>query len=814
MKNIDFKKDVLPHLIAVVVFYVVTIAFFTPVILENKVLPQHDINQAAGGSHELNEFYNETGDVTLWTNSMFGGMPTYLMGVKYTGELTVYLHKAMGLFLPQPVRLLFIAFICCYIMLVTMGIRTSLAIAGGIAFGFTDFSIIGLMAGHNAKIAAVAYMPLVFAGIHLAFQGKKLWGFVLTALGLALELRANHLQITYYLLLIVLFYGVATLIQAVKEKTLADFTKTVAILSVAAIIAIGCNLGRIWTVMEYSKYSTRGKTELVSAEKKKSGLARDYAFQYSNGIFEPLFLYIPNFFGGSAQEDLGKDSNLETALKMNGASRQQIKQQVENAPAYWGDQPMTAPYYAGAIVVFLFVLSMLVLDKKDRGWLIAAFAFGILLSWGKNFPVVNNFLFDYMPGLNKFRSVTFTIIIPVFCMIYGGFLALEKLLSTEWNKATQKKFMTAVGIAGGFALLCVLFVGMGSYKGAIDERLASYPEWFLDALRKDRASLLRSDALRSLFFVIAFAAVVWFFVKQKISSVVAGSLMVLLVLIDMFGISKRFINSETFKRKNSSEFVLTDADKRILRDESENYRVLNLMNPFNEATTSYFHSSIGGYHGAKMGRYQDLVSEIISQEHNQVISALQNGSTEFGGIGILNMLNTKYFKFGAEAKAVLPNNLANGNVWFAQDLKRVQSPNEEMETLKYIDTKSTVVVDESKFEIGSFSYDSLSNIRLKSCEPNSLTYESNASVDGLAVFSEIYYPEGWQVTIDGNSVDMIRANYVLRALEVPKGKHEIKFEFRPTSYYTGNTISMVFSVLLMLMLAGAIVKPFVMPSKD
>ncbi len=800
MKKINFKTDVLPHLIAVVLFYVVTIAFFSPVILENKVLPQHDIKMAAGGSAEVREYYDETGEVSLWTNSMFGGMPSYLLGAEYTGELIVHIHVAMGLFLPHPVRLLFIAFVCCYIMLISMGVRPWLATAGAFAFGFTDFLIIGLMAGHNAKIAAVAFMPLVFAGIYLAFNRKLIWGFILTALGLALELRANHLQITYYLLIIVVFYGAYQLVLAFQNKTLPTFGKTLGVLVVAALIALGCNLGRIWTVMEYSQFTMRGKTELTNTDNKSSGLEKDYAFQYSNGIFEPLFLYIPNFYGGSMSEDLGNGSNLEKAFRQNGAGAAEARKQVQNAPAYWGPQPSSAPYYAGAITVFLFVLSIMVLDRKYMIWVVAASALGIMLSWGSNFGAFNYFVFDYLPGYNKFRSVTFTIIIPVFCMILAGFPALEKVLS-NWDKDMQKKFLIAVGVAGGFALLCVLLAGIGSYRGAVDERL---PEWYAEALRMDRASLLRSDALRSLFFVLVFATVVWFFMKQKLSALVAGILMSLLVLVDMFGVSKRFINSDTFKRKRTEEVISSPADKVILKDKDPNYRVFNLANPFNDGNTSFFHKSIGGYHGAKMQRYQDLIEHAISPDQAKIIGALRSGSTNFSEAQVVNMLNAKYIKFGNEANAVVPNTSANGNAWFVSDVLAVNSPDEEIEAVKTLNTKVAAVVDQSKFQVPGVQYDSLAAISLTEYKPNRLTYQTKASSEGLAVFSEIYYPKGWKAYIDGKETEILRANYVLRALTIAAGEHEVVFEFKPTSYHTGNMVSWVFNILLILLLLGGV----------
>lgn len=781
-------------------FLIVTVVFYAPVFFDNKELPQHDITQWEGSAQELTSFRDQTGEEGLWTNSMFGGMPGYLINVEFSGELTKDIHQVLSLFLPHPTGIILIAFLSCYIMLLVFGVRPWIAIAGALAFGLTSFNIISIGAGHNSKVSAVAYMPLVIAGVYAAFHQKRLMGFVLTALGLALQLRVNHLQITYYLMLMVLIFGLFQLIQSVKEKTLPEFAKTVGLLLVAVLMAVGANFGRLWTIMEYSPYSMRGKSELtVDGVNEKSGLEKDYAFQYSNGIMEPLVLFIPNFFGGTAQEDLGKNSNLEQALKKQGASRQQIQQSVQAAPAYWGEQPLTAPYYAGAIVVLLFVLSLLVLDRKYTRWVAVLVILSIVLSWGDNFETFNYLIFDYLPGYNKFRSVTFVIIIAILTMVLSGFMGLEKVLSEEWDQAMQKKFILSVAIVGGFALLAALLAGMGSYRGAIDERLASYPAWYLEALRADRASLLRVDAFRTLFFVIAAAAVIWLSQKQKLSKGLAYGLIITLVLIDMFGVAKRYLNGDSFARKaGKGEWAMSEADKRILQDSDPDYRVLNLMNPFNDAKTSYYHKSIGGYHGAKMRRYQDLVETSLSPELSQVIQDLQAGKFNFEQAQVLNMLNTKYFKAGEEARAVIPNPAANGNAWFVKVVVEVNNADDELMTMMSLDTKTEAVVDMAKFELGTIAYDSAAQVTLTAYAPNRLVYQSSSRADGLAVFSEIYYPVGWSATIDGEEVSILRANYVLRTLEVPAGTHEIIFEFKPESYYTGNTITWIFNVLLVL----------------
>ncbi|UXP31061.1 YfhO family protein [Reichenbachiella agarivorans] len=799
MKNFEPKKDLYPHLIAVFVFLIVTVVFYSPVFFENKELPQHDILQWKGSAQELAAHREQTGEEGLWTNSMFGGMPGYLVNVEFSGELTKNIQRLLSLYLPHPTGIILVAFISCYIMLLSFGVRSWIAIAGALAFGLTSFNIISIGAGHNAKVSAVAYMPLVLAGVHAAFTNRKFLGFILTALGLALQLRVNHLQITYYLLLMVLVYGLFELIQSIKAKTLPEFAKTVSVLVAAVLIAVGANFGKLWTTIEYGTYTMRGKSELtVDGVDAKSGLEKDYAFQYSNGIFEPLVMFIPNFFGGTSQQNLGKNSNLEQALKKQGANRQQIQQQVQAAPAYWGDQPLTAPYYAGAIVVFLFVLSLLVLDRKYTMWLWVLVLVSIVLSWGKNFESFNYLVFDYLPGYNKFRSVTFVIIIAVFSMILSGFVGLEKVLSSTWDKTLQKKFMIAIGIVGGFALLAAVLAGMGSYRGAIDERLASYPAWFLDALRADRASLLRVDAFRSLFFVLAAAAVIWFFAKNKLSKPLAYTLIIALVLIDMFGVDKRYLNGDNFVAATRSDFIASDADKRILKDTDPNYRVLNLMNPFNDAETSYFHKSVGGYHGAKMRRYQDLIEASISPEIAGVIENLQAGEFDFKDAEVLNMLNTKYLKAGETANAVIPNPAANGNAWFVRDVVEVNNTDDELMAMASIDSKLEAVVNVEEFVLGELGYDSTAQVNLTSYAPNKLTYQSNSDQSGLVVFSEIYYPKGWSATIDGQASEILRANYVLRALKVPSGSHEIVFEFRPQSYYTGNTVTWIFNVILVL----------------
>ena len=808
--NVDFKADVLPHLIAVILFLVITLIFFRPVFFEGKTLSQHDILQWEGGAKELLDYRKKTGEEGLWTNSMFGGMPGYLVNTTFSGNLLIHIEKLFTVFLPHPTRIMFASLLSCYILLLAFGVRPYLAMAGALIYGLSSYNTIGFYAGHNARIAAVAYMPLVVAGVHLAFQNRYLWGFSLTALGLGFHLRVNHYQITYYLLLIVVIYGLIRLIFAIKEKEVNVFAKKVGLLSVAALIAVGCNFGRMWTITEYSGYSTRGKSELIqkeNPEQNQGGLEKDYAFQYSNSIMEPLVLFVPNFMGGSSQQALEKDSNLGRALKANGAAPAQVSQQLKSIPTYWGKQPNTAPYYVGAIAVFLFILGLFLVDRPLKIWLVTCCVLGIILSWGDNFAALNYLIFDYLPGYNKFRSVTFTIILSIFSIILLGFLGLEKLLQAGLNKKTQKYLLLGVAITGGITLSMVFYSWIGSFRGAVDEQLGA-PLWFIDALRKDRAALLRTDALRSLFFIVGSTSLIYFYFKNKLSKIYFATLFMLLTVLDSGLVSSRFLNADKFKKSpERSFFQETPADKLIKNDDAQNFRGFELGgDPFSNARTSYFHQSLGGYHGAKMRRYQDLIEKGIGPEINAWIGDLQkSGGTDMDKYGVLNMLNTKYIMVGPAENAVVPNPDHNGNAWLVSKVIKVNSPDEEIEKLRSLDTKNEAVIDASKFPVASESFNDQGTVTLTDYQPNALTYEASLGGSSLVVFSEIYYPKGWKAAIDGEEAKILRVNYVLRALEVPQGEHTVQFTFEPKSYYLGNTISLIFSIILLLSLGTGLV---------
>lgn len=808
MKKINFKTQILPHLVAIIAFLLITVIFFNPLFFGNKVLQQHDIQQWEGGAQELAEFREATGEEGLWTNSMFSGMPAYLVNVKWSDGIIDAFKTVMALALPHPVRNIFLAFISFYILLLTFRVRPYLAIGGAIAFGLSTFMIIGLGAGHNSRIGAIAFMPLVLAGIHLTYTRNMILGFGLTAAALALELRENHLQITYYLLLMVIIYGILMVIEAVKNDQLTGFLKKTGLLVIAALIALGTFFGKFWAISEYSAYSIRGQSELTTPkdddDSKDSGLKKDYAFQYSNGILEPLTLLIPNYFGGSSSNFLVQDEKSEIFKALQRAGDPQMANQLARyTSSYWGDQPFTAPYYAGAIICFLFILGLIFAEKKYVIWLSIVVVLSIMLSWGDNFKLFNYFVFDYLPGYNKFRSVTFTLIMALLAMPLLGFIGLEDLLKRGLNKATQKKLLVAGGITGGFCLLVILFAGIASFTKSGEAQL---PAWFLNALQEDRESLMRADAFRSLAFIVLAVAVIYLHLRQKISFGLMATLLAFLILIDLWVVDKRYFGEDNYQRKRgASFFTMTAADKEIKKDKTLSYRVYNLQGAMAEARTSYHHKSIGGYHGAKLRRYQDLFDHCMEEETNKLIQQLQAGNRDLSDFDVLNMLNAKYLTFGPSKTSYLENTNALGNAWFVSEVEKVSNPSEELAKTCTIDTKSTAVMDTSLFKVTqSIQYDSAASIRLTSYQPNELTYDVKSSSSGLAVFSEIYYPKGWKATIDGKEADILRVNYVLRALEVPEGEHTIKFVFKPKAYVIGDKITFISSLVFLLVFVGSI----------
>jgi hypothetical protein len=799
MNSISFQKSVLPHLIAILVFLAIGLFLYSPVVLEGKVLDSNDINQGAGASRETVEFREQNGEEALWTNSMFSGMPAYLISLHWSGAfLTDIAQQLLQLHLPRPLGEHFVLFLGFYLLLLAAGLRPVLALSGALAFGLGTFLGISIEAGHMWKIRAIAYMPMVLAGFLLIYKGRLLPGFLAASLALALEIHANHLQITYYLALLLLIFGLAELIRSIREKEIGIFLRRSALALMAVVLAAGLNTGRLWTTYEYGKYSTRGASELsAEASPNTAGLEREYAFRWSSGKWETLTLLVPHLYGGASGGYRGRDSETSRVLRQNNVPADQIRQIEAGTLGYWGDQPFTAgPVYAGAVVCFLFVLGLMVVEARMRNWIVAAAVLSVLLSWGSNFAVFNNFMFDYFPGYNKFRAVTMAIVIALCCLPLLGLVAVGRMFEQGWNKALARKFLIALGVTGGLAVLIALFARPPRLE------MEQFPAWLLDAIQQDRAGIVRTDALRSLFFIAAAAALIYFTLQGKVGRGLAGGLLVALIVLDLLPVNTRYLHKERFVPKGRQTFLqATEADQQVQEDGGLHFRVLNLQNPFNEARTSYFHHSIGGYHGAKMRRYQDLIERHLDREMQAIVG---EGRLTRENTRVLSMLNTRYLLAGNTREAVIPNRSALGNAWFVRELRPVDSPDEEIAALNDSDPAYTAVINTGQFDPPSFGYDSAARIELTEYSPNTLKYRTESSEDGLAVFSEVYYPVGWTARIDGQEIPLLRVNYLLRALPVPAGQHTVEMQFAPDSYFKGNWFNRIFGLayLALLLVAG------------
>jgi Bacterial membrane protein YfhO len=814
MKQIRFSDHVLPHLIAVVVFLVVTILFFNPVFFENKSISQGDIQQWSGSSKVLRDYRDATGDEGLWAGAMFSGMPAYLVNLQWSDGVVLGLKKVLSVFLPHPVNVIFLAFLCYYILLLSFRIRPWFAIAGALAFGLSSYMIIGLGAGHNARIGAIAFMPLIIAGIHLTFSDRRILGLGVTALGLALHLRENHLQITYYTVLIVLVYGLVQLIYAIRAKQVADFFKNIVVLIPAVLIAIGTFFGQFWAITEYTTYSIRGPSELArtNVSKDNNGLSKEYAFQYKYGVGESMALFIPNIYGGTSTNYFVQDPESESykALAKSG-DNETANQLAGYTSAYWGPQGFTAgSYYAGAIVCFLFILGIVFGEKKYISWLVPLSAISLMLSWGDSFPTFNYFMFDYFPGYNKFRSFNFALVIILFSMPLLGLLGLENLLKEGWSKTTQKKLIWPVALTVGVSLVLIMVGGIGSFLKPEDAQL---PAWLKVALKNDRVSLMRADAWRAIWLILVFCVALFALLKNLINKAIIYPVVALLMVIDLGFVDSRYFPKEKYVRKReNTTFAPTPADEEILKDKNY-YRVYDIQGAFADARTSYFHNSIGGYHGAKMRRYQDLYDSGIVKNTQQLIQDAQQGTPQFSKYGVLNMLNAKYIVYGSEKANIIGNPQANGPAWFVKELVVVDNATEELKKTTEVNTREVAVVKSPQASLdgvtwtvdrGPLTVDSLATITLVDHKPPYMKYESESKVNGVAVFSEVFYPKGWQAFIDGKEVTILRANYVLRALEVPAGKHTIEFKFEPKPYTVGNNITMASGWLLLMVVLGSL----------
>ena len=794
----------------IVFFLVVALVYFHPV-LQGKVIFQQDIAQYTGMAKEQNDFRKRTVAEPYWTNSAFGGMPTYQLGANYPHDYIKQLDRYLR-FLPRPADYLFLYFIGFYILLCCLKVDYRLAIVGALAYGFSTYLIIIIGAGHNAKAHALAYLPLVLGGIILVFRKKYLWGFILTAFAMALEIVANHYQMTYYFMLLVLVLGTVFLVDAIRKKYLKHFFTSVGLLLLAVTLGIAVNATSLMATKEYADWSTRGKSDLTiapdgSPKETTEGLNKAYITQWSYGIAESLNLFVPRLFGGASQENLGEDSKSFQYLVDKGLPRSSALDFVSGLPLYWGDQPGTSgPAYLGAVIFFLFLLGLFLVKGKHKWWLLFGTVLSLVLSWGKNFSVLTDFMIDYFPLYDKFRAVSSVQVILELCVPILAMLAVKKLFSSkvpEKDKYMALKYATGSIVVLGVGLF--LLKGTFSFVGAADERLRMTGLEELPAmLRLDRKAVYTSDLLRSLVFSLLAAALLWLYLKKKLKTNMIILVLGVLVVWDLVGVDRRYVNQDDFvaKRAMLEPFQPTSADKSILQDEGV-FRVFDQTDGFDSAKTAYFHQSITGYHAAKPARMQDLFDFHVYK----------------GNLAVFNMLNVKYVvQQDNEGNPIpLENPNANGNAWFVQKLLEVDTANDEIMALDTLETATTAVVNSREFKnINRFDYqlDSTAVIALTDYAPNELRYVSKNPNAGVAVFSEMYYPQGWNAYIDDSPTPHFRVNYVLRALKIPAGDHTIVFKFEPTVVAQGSAIALGSSILLVLIILGGVGYTFMASRKE
>lgn len=800
----DFKKY-LPHFIAVIVFIGLVVAYFPP-IMEGKIIVQGDIIQSRGMSKFVVDYREANGEEALWTPNMFSGMPAFQVSTEYPSNIIGYLDKLLTFGLPHPFGILATMMLGIYLLLLSLKVNPKIAAIGAFAVAFSTFMIIGLEAGHNAKIKAIAYVAPVIAGVLLSYRGKLLTGWSLTAVSLGLMINCNHIQITYYLIFILLFVAIAEFYHFFKEKKLPEFFKISVLLIVAAVLGSATNVSRLWSTYDYGKETIRGNASELTQEdgqQKKAGLDKEYAFNWSNSQFETLNLLIPNSTGGSSGEALDENSNVYKAFVKLGVPRNQAANIVKQLPTYWGEQPFTSgPYYVGAIIVFLFVLGLFIVEVRIKWWIVAMMILSLLLSWGDNLEAFNYWFFDNVPFYNKFRAPTMVIAVISILMPLMGMLALQKIYNKEYDTAKFKNhLMYSTGIVGGLCLFFVLFSSsMFSFSSSSDLRLeqAGWPAQAIDALIKDRQDMFFNDALRSLILVLIAAGSIFLYFTNKLKGQILVIIIGIAVFFDLWTVDKRYLNSDDFQPKNAYDkyFRLTPADQMILADKSPHYRVFNTtVSTFNDAGTSFHHRSIGGYHAAKLALYQDVVERYLSKNNIQVLS----------------MLNTKYFivKGRGEGAGVTAQQNPNafGPAWFVKEIVQVENADEEIAKLGDLQLKDQLVYDKrfaDYFEGYDFSYDENANIKLIDYEPRYIKYESNANNNQLAVMSDIYYSGNnhWKAFVNGEETEFARVNYLLRGIKVPAGKNVIEFIYTPTPYILGEKISLAFSFILILAVAG------------
>jgi hypothetical protein len=786
-------KKILPHLFVLIGFVILSLGYFSPV-LKGKQIFQSDIMQYIGMSKQQKDFKAETGQETYWTNSAFGGMPTYQLGARYPHN---YIKKLdLGLrFLPRPADYLFLYLLGFYVLLLVLKVDFKLAAVGAIAFGFSTYLIIILGVGHNSKAHAIAYMPMVLSGIVLTFQKRYLAGFLLTTVAMGLEMVSNHFQMTYYLMLLVIVLGVAYFVDAYKKKQLPHYFKSIGVLVLAVMLSLALNATNILATQEYVKESTRGKSELTinpdgSPKVISSGLDRDYITQFSYGLTETFNLFIPRFMGGGNGEDVGKDSATYDAYRKLGASTTQAAEAAKHAPMYWGEQPIVeAPAYIGAVVLFLFVFGLFLVKGRLKWWLVGGTLLSLLLSYGKNFGILTDLFIDFVPLYNKFRAVSSIQVILELCIPVLAIFGLVRLFNDNEKDEDKVKYLkyTTV-ITGGLALLFLLFKSSFDFVGISDgQYIKMYGQDFINAIKADRKTIFTQDTIRSLVFVLLSAGMIFMFLKNKLKEVWVIVGFGVLILFDLVQVDKRYVNNDDFMSANqvNKPFKANDIDKEILKD-TTHFRVYDLVS--GRSKPSYFHNSLNGYNAAELKKYREVFDFYIARNN----------------MNVLNMLNTKYIIAQDDKEAMFSyhNEEANGNAWFVENLKQVNDANTEIKELDSLNNKTIAITQLAKSK--TFAIDSLASIKVVEYRPNYIKYISNNKHEGFAVFSEIYYKNGWDTYIDGEKSNHMRVDYILRGMNILAGKHTIEFKFEPQVVQTGSRIALASSILFGLLLLGGL----------
>lgn len=807
-----FNKNAI-HLAIIGLFVVLCFIYF-PSAWQGKELYQHDVLQAKAGQKEILDIQKRDGDLPLWTNSMFGGMPTYQVLIDLPNNVGTYIMRAFKTLFPHPIDVVLLYLLGAYLLFNVMRVKPWLSALGAIAFAFTSYNFIYIEAGHSSKAYAIAFLAPILAGLLLTLRGKYLWGGVILAFAIALEIRVNHIQVPYYMFIGILLLLAIEFYHAIKQRSLPAFGKAIGVQALTLILAIGVNASLLWPTYEYSQASTRGKSNVTTnqnTDKANHGVDKEYAYQWSQGIGETITFLIPNAYGGGFNTTVKEDGHLVKFLQNQGASKEQALAGARSLPTYWGDKPFTSgPWYFGAGVVFLFILGLIVVRGRLKWWLAGSAALFLLLSFGSNFPLVSDLFFDYFPMYNKFRAVESTLIILSLIVPILAVLGLNQIITEGHNiKNLDKKVLYTYAALAAICLVVALMPNLLlSFKGSSYEQILeslaqqtgdrTFAGQITAALLKDRAALASADAYRSLLILTLTFGLLWVMVKSKLNATTGIILMAVVVLVDLWTVDKRYLNEQRFVEplQLAREFnALRQVDELILMDKSQNYRVFDLTtNPFQDARTSYYHKSIGGYHAAKLMRYQELIEAHLSKAFNE---------------DVLDMLNTRYviISEGEGNQRIQRRESASGNAWFVDRVTFVNSNDDELKSLSSFDPKKEAFVHESfKAKLDNMKLRPVQNatITLTSYRPDHLIYEYSTPNDGFAVFSEIWYDKGWKAYVDGEELPIVRANYVLRGLQLPGGNHTIEFKFEPKSYHDGETIALISSIILVLGAAFAI----------